>query len=163
MMLWSLTKVILFVALIAGLALAAGLLSETGETMRITVAGWEFTIGPVQAVILALITILAVWLLLKALGLLGATFRFLNGDETAISRYFDRNRERKGYRALSEGLMALASGEPRLALTRAQAAERLLGKPEISDFLMPQTMNRSLRPVFAFRSFAAACVKKRNA
>ena len=37
------------------------------------------------------------------------TLKFINGDETAISRYFDRNRERKGYQALSEGLMALAS------------------------------------------------------
>jgi HemY protein len=138
MMLWSLTKVILFVVLVAALALGAGLLSETGETMRITVAGWEFTIGPVQAVVLALLTIVAVWILLKALGLLGATFRFLNGDETAISRYFDRNRERKGYRALSEGLMALASGEPRLALTRAQNAERLLGKPELTTLLVAQ-------------------------
>ena len=137
-MLWSLTKVILFVVLVATLALGAGLLSESGETMRLTVAGWEFTIGPVQAVVLALLTIVGVWLLLKALGLLGATFRFLNGDETAISRYFDRNRERKGYRALSEGLMALASGEPRLALARAQNAERLLGKPELTTLLVAQ-------------------------
>lgn len=138
MMLWSLTKVILFVVLVAALALGAGLLSETGAAMRVIVAGWEFTIGPVQAVILALFTIVAVWLLLKALGLFGATFRFLNGDETAISRYFDRNRERKGYRALSEGLMALASGEPRLALARAQNAERLLGKPELTTLLVAQ-------------------------
>ena len=28
-------------------------------------------------------------------GLLLAVLKFLNGDETAISRYFDRNRERK--------------------------------------------------------------------
>lgn len=138
MMLWSLTKVILFVVLVAALALGAGLLSETGETMRLTVAGWEFTIGPVQAVVLALLVVIAIWLLLKALGLVGASFRFLNGDETAISRYFDRNRERKGYRALSEGLMALASGEPRLALSRAQNAERLLGKPELTTLLVAQ-------------------------
>jgi HemY protein len=138
MMLWSLTKVVLFVVVIAALALAAGMLSETGEAMRITVAGWEFTIGPVQAVVLGLVIFLAVWLTLKVLGLLGATFRFLNGDETAISRYFDRNRERKGYKALSEGLMALASGEPRLALTRAQNAERLLGKPELTTLLVAQ-------------------------
>ncbi|OYX21035.1 MAG: heme biosynthesis protein HemY [Rhodobacterales bacterium 32-66-9] len=137
-MLWSLTKVILFVVLVAALALGAGLLSETGETMRLTVAGWEFTIGPVQAAVLALLIVIAVWLLLKALGLVGASFRFLNGDETAISRYFDRNRERKGYRALSEGLMALASGEPRLALSRAQNAERLLGKPELTTLLVAQ-------------------------
>jgi HemY protein len=138
MMLWSLTKVVLFVVLIAALALGAGLLSETGEAMRLTVAGWEFTIGPVQAVVLGVLLFIGVWLALKILGLLGATFRFLNGDETAISRYFDRNRERKGYRALSEGMMALASGEPRLALTRAQSAERLLGKPELTTLLVAQ-------------------------
>jgi HemY protein len=138
MMLWSLTKVILFVVLIAALALAAGLLSETGEAMRLIVAGWEFTIGPVQAVVLGVILFIVVWLAIRIFGLLGATFRFLNGDETAISRYFDRNRERKGYRALSEGMMALASGEPRLALTRAQNAERLLGRPELTTLLVAQ-------------------------
>jgi HemY protein len=138
MMLWSLTKVVLFVVLIAALALGAGLLSETGETLRLTVAGWEFTIGPVQAVVLGVLLFIAVWLALKVFGLLAATFRFLNGDETAISRYFDRNRERKGYKALSEGMMALASGEPRLALTRAQNAERLLGKPELTTLLVAQ-------------------------
>lgn len=138
MMLWSLTKVILFVVIIAALAFGAGLLSETGEVLRLTVAGWEFTIGPVQAVVLGVLLFLAVWVALKLLGLLAATFRFLNGDETAISRYFDRNRERKGYRALSEGMMALASGEPRLALARAQNAERLLGKPELTTLLVAQ-------------------------
>jgi HemY protein len=138
MMLWSLTKVILFVLAIAGLALGAGMLSETGGAMRIIVAGWEFSIGPVQAVVLLVIMVAAVWVLLRLLGLLGATFRFLNGDETAISRYFDRNRERKGYRALSEGMMALASGEARLALSRAQTAERLLGKPELTTLLVAQ-------------------------
>jgi HemY protein len=137
-MLWSLTKVIVFVVAIAVLALVAARLSEAGEAMRIIVAGWEFTIGPLQAVVLAVLLFAAVWLTLKLLGLLGATIRFLNGDETAISRYFNRNRERKGYRALSEAMMALASGEARLALTRAQAAERLLGKPELTTLLVAQ-------------------------
>jgi HemY protein len=138
MMLWSLTKVVLFVVLVALLALGAGLLAESGQALRVVVAGWEFTIGPVQAVVIGVMLFITVWLSLKILGLLGATFRFLNGDETAISRYFDRNRERKGYKALSEGMMALASGEPRLALTRAQNAERLLGKPELTTLLVAQ-------------------------
>ncbi|WP_136644818.1 heme biosynthesis protein HemY [Tabrizicola sp. YIM 78059] len=137
-MLWSLAKVILFVAFIAALALGVGLLAETGEAMRITVAGWEFTIGPVQAVVLAGLLLAAVWLTLKVLGLIAAVIHFLNGDETAISRYFDRNRERKGFTALSESMLALASGEPKLALSRAQAAERLLGKPEITTLLVAQ-------------------------
>jgi HemY protein len=142
-MLWSLTKVIFFVAAIAALALGLGMLAETGGAMRIIVAGWEFTIGPVQAVVLGILLIFAVWLALKVLGLLGAVIRFLNGDETAISRYFDRNRERKGYRALSEGMMALASGEARLALSRAQTAERLLGKPELTTLLVAQAAEAS--------------------
>lgn len=142
-MLWSLTKVVLFVVIIAALALGAGLLAESGQALRIVAAGWEFTIGPVQAVVLGVVLFLFVWLALKILGLVGATFRFLNGDETAISRYFDRNRERKGYRALSEGMMALASGEPRLALTRAQNAERLLGKPELTTLLVAQAAEAS--------------------
>jgi HemY protein len=137
-MLWSLTKVVLFVAGIAALALGVGLLAETGGAMRIIVAGWEFTLGPVQALVLGALLLLALWLALKVLGLLGATVRFLNGDETAISRYFNRNRERKGYRALSEGMMALASGEARLALARAQTAERLLQKPELTTLLVAQ-------------------------
>jgi HemY protein len=137
-MLWSLTKVVLFVAAVAALALGAGMLSETGGAMRIILAGWEFTIGPLQAVILGTLLLIAVWLALRVLGFLGAVIRFLNGDETAISRYFDRNRERKGYRALSEGMLALASGESRLALSRAQTAERLLGKPEITTLLVAQ-------------------------
>ncbi len=137
-MLWSLTKVILFVTAIAALALGVGMLAETGGAMQITVAGWEFTIGPVQAIVLSVTLLVSVWLALKLLGLLSAIIHFLNGDETAISRYFDRNRERKGYRALSEGMMALASGEPRVALARAQTAERLLGKPELTTLLVAQ-------------------------
>jgi HemY protein len=137
-MLLSLTKVILFVAAIAALALGLGTLDETGAAMRILVAGWEFTIGPVQAIVLGLLLLAVVWLALKVLGLIGAVIHFLNGDETAISRYFDRNRERRGYRALSEGMMALASGEARLALSRAQTAERLLGKPELTTLLIAQ-------------------------
>ena len=137
-MLVSLIKVILFIAIVAALAIGAGILAETGGAMRITVAGWEFTIGPVQAVILAVLLLLAVWLALRILGLVGAVIRFLNGDETAISRYFDRNRERKGYRALSEAMLALASGEPRQALSRAHSAERLLRKPELTTLLIAQ-------------------------
>ena len=143
MMLWSLAKVVLFVLAIAALAFGASFLSESGSAMRIMVAGWEFTIGPLQAVVLGLLLFAVVWVTLKVLGFLAATFRFLNGDETAISRYFDRNRERKGYKALSEGMMALASGEARLALSRAQTAERLLGKPELTTLLVAQAAEAS--------------------
>jgi HemY protein len=98
----------------------------------------EFTLGPAQAVVVTVLLLALFWLVLKALGLLGATVRFLNGDETAISRYFDRNRERKGYAALSEAMVALASGETTAAMQRARTAERLLGKPELTTLLVAQ-------------------------
>ena len=137
-MIWSLIKVLLFVASIAALTFGAGLLLDTGGGIRIAVAGYEFTFAPLQAVIAALILVLLVWLLLKLIGLIVATLRFLNGDETAISRYFDRNRERKGYQALAEGMMAIASGEGRLALARATKAEKFLDQPELTTLLTAQ-------------------------
>lgn len=137
-MLWSLLKVLLFVAAIAGLTFGAGLLLDTGGGIRIAAAGYELTLGPLQAVVGLLLLLLAVWILMKLIGLIVATLRFFNGDETAISRYFDRDRQRKGYQALSDGFLALASGEGRLALLRAQRAEKYLERPELTTLLLAQ-------------------------
>jgi HemY protein len=120
-----------------------GMLSDTGEALRISVAGLEFTLGPLQAVVAVLVLFGLVWAILKILALLSATVRFLNGDETAISRFFDRNRERKGYAAMSDALVALASGENTTALQRARAAERLLRKPELTTLLVAQAAEAS--------------------
>jgi HemY protein len=137
-MIWSLLKVVLFVVLVAALTYGAGILLDTGGGIRIAVAGWELTLGPLQTVVLVVLALAALWLLLRLVGFIVATIRFLNGDETAISRYFDRNRERKGYQALSEGMMALASGEYRVALSRAQKAEKFLERPELTTLLIAQ-------------------------
>ncbi len=137
-MLWSLIKIVLFVAAVAALALGAEYLLESEGGVQITVMGSEYTFGPLQSVLALLFFILAVWVLLKLLSFLVACWRFLNGDETAISRYFDRSRERKGFKALSEGMMALASGEGRLAMTKAAKAEKYLNKPELTNLLVAQ-------------------------
>src|SRR5690606_8355015 len=134
---------VLFLLLIACLAVVADMLSDSGEALRISAAGLEFTLGPVQAVIAALLLLALVWVVLKLLGLLNATLHFLNGDETAISRYFERNRERKGYAAMSEALVALASGESAAAMNRARTAERLLRKPELTTLLVAQAAEAS--------------------
>ncbi len=137
-MLWSLAKVILFVASIAALTLGAGYLVETDGGIRMTVGAAELSLGPLQTVIALALLVLATWLLLKVGSLLVATIRFLNGDETAVSRWFDRNRERKGYQALADGLVALASGDGREAMGKAVRAERFLRKPELTDLIAAQ-------------------------
>ncbi|MEO8243530.1 MAG: heme biosynthesis HemY N-terminal domain-containing protein [bacterium] len=137
-MIWSLTKLVLFIVALAVVTLGAGLLMDAGSVVRVAFAGWEFTLGPVQLILAAAVVLVPLWVLIKALGLLAATFRFLNGDETAISRYFDRNREARGYKALSESMVAIASGEGRLALIKAQRAESYLGRPELTNLLVAQ-------------------------
>ena len=137
-MLWSLLKILVFVAIIGLLAVGAGFLMESSGGVQITVAGTEYTLGPLQSVIALGLLVLAVWVLFKLLSLLIATLKFLNGDETAFTRYRSRKKERRGYEALADGLMALASGEGRAAMSKAQKAERLLNKPELTNLLVAQ-------------------------
>lgn len=137
-MIWSFLKILIFVAAVAALTLGAAYLMETGGTLRLSVANWEFSLGPVQTVVAIFALLAAAWLLFKIVAFLVATLRFLNGDETAISRYFDRNRERKGFQALAEGMMAVASGEGRLAMSKAAKAEKFLGRPDLTNLLSAQ-------------------------
>ncbi len=137
-MLWSLVKILVFVAVIAALTLGAEYLMESSGGVRITIAGTEYTFGPLQSALGAVVLFVLVWVALKLLSLLVATIKFLNGDETAISRFFDRNRERRGYKALGDGLMALASGEGKLAMANANKARKYLDKPELTDLLTAQ-------------------------
>ncbi|MEI6098213.1 MAG: heme biosynthesis HemY N-terminal domain-containing protein, partial [Alphaproteobacteria bacterium] len=137
-MLWSLIKIVIFVMVVAVATVGAGMLIDNGSTLRLSYAGWEMTLGPLQALLVGLLLLVAVWLFIQTVRLLFAVLRFLNGDETAISRYFDRNRKARGYQALSDGMVALASGEGRLALIKAQRAATYLDQPELTNLLVAQ-------------------------
>ncbi len=137
-MLWSLIKILAFVAIVTALTYGGTQLMEVDGGATVSVMGMEFTLSPLEMVFAFVALVVAVWLGLKLLALMVATFKFLNGDETAISRYFDRNRERKGYEALSEGMMALASGEGHLALTKAARADKYLQQPQLTNLLTAQ-------------------------
>ncbi|KZY33490.1 heme biosynthesis protein HemY [Roseovarius sp. HI0049] len=142
-MLWSIIKIAVFIALVAGASFAAIYLLELEGGVRIVMAGQEFNLTPLTAVIALILLMVAIWLLLKLASLLIAVLRFINGDETALSRYFDRNRQEKGYRALSEGLMALASGEGNVAMAKANRAERYLRKPALTNLITAQAAEMS--------------------
>ena len=137
-MLWSLIKILAFVAVVTALTYGGTQLMEVDGGMTVDAAGQEFTLSPIEMVFGLVALVVAVWLGLKLLALCVATFKFLNGDETAISRYFDRNRERKGYEALSEGMMALASGEGHLAMAKAARADKYLQQPQLTNLLTAQ-------------------------
>ncbi len=137
-MLWSLLKAVLFVCAIAAAAWGAELLIETDGGIRLSVSGTEYSFGPFETVAALLAFALAFWAALKGMGLVAAFLRFAAGDTTSIDRFFDRRRERKGLAALSEGMIALASGESGTALSRASRAEKLLWHRELTSLLTAQ-------------------------
>ena len=142
-MIWSLVKIILFVGMIAALSFAVVYLIEAGGEVRVAIGTLEFSLTPLAGMIAVVIVLSAGWLVFRLLGLLVAIFRFFNGDETAISRYFNRNRERRGFEALADGLMALASGEGRLAVSKAAKAEKYLNRPELTLLISAQAAEMS--------------------
>ncbi|MFK7939549.1 MAG: heme biosynthesis protein HemY [Roseovarius sp.] len=137
-MLWSIFKIVVFVALVAALAFGAIQLLELEGFVRIQMFGQEISLTPLMTVICLVLLVLTIWVVLKLLGLLYATLKFINGDDTAISRYFQRNRQEKGYKALSEGIMALASGEGDVAMAQASKAEKYLRKPALTNLITAQ-------------------------
>lgn len=137
-MIWTFAKIAFFVSCVAGAALLATYLGNVGGGIRIAIANQEFTLGPTQSAIAIAVALLIMWITLGLISLSVALLRFINGDETAISRYFDRNRERKGYQAIADSMLALASGDGKVALSQAGKAERYLGKPELTNLLSAQ-------------------------
>ncbi len=137
-MFWTLLKILVFVLLVVAIAFGAGELMDSGQTVGLRLATMEFELGPVQAAIALLVFIFALWLFIKVMAFLMATLRFLNGDETAISRFFMINREKRGIEATIDGLLALAEGDGKRAVAKAQKAEKLLNKPVLTNLLIAQ-------------------------
>lgn len=137
-MLLSLLKILLFFAVILAVALGAVYLSENGHSLQMVYDGTEFILGPVQLFVVLVILAVVSWAALRLLGLGVATLRFLVGDETAIDRYFARSRERKGHAALSESVLAIASGEGKLGRDKAVKAAKYLNRPNVTDVLLAQ-------------------------
>ncbi|HMM09746.1 MAG TPA: heme biosynthesis HemY N-terminal domain-containing protein [Paracoccus solventivorans] len=137
-MLLTLLKVTFFFGVVLAAALGAVYLAEHGAPLIIQFNGVEYTLGPVQAAVAAILALFLAWLAVQALRILWAFLRFLAGDRTAIDRYFDRSRERKGYRALAEGMLAVASGEGRAAQAHAQKAAKYLDQPHLTNLLAAQ-------------------------
>lgn len=137
-MLLSLLKILFFFVVVLAVAFGAMQLSETGETLRLEFNGIEYVLGPVQVVIGLLVLAVLLWVAFKLLGLLWAFIRFIAGDETAINRYFARSRERRGYEALGEGMLAVAAGEGKLAQEKASKAAKYLDQPHVTNLLAAQ-------------------------
>ncbi len=137
-MLWSVIKILIFLAVVAALAFGAAWILETPGEIRIDFGAREFFVSPIGFVIAVVALVVGALILLKVIGFLAAVVSFLLGDETAISRYFSRSRERRGFEALTDGMVALASGDAKLAQRKAKRADALLHRPQVTRLLSAQ-------------------------
>jgi HemY protein len=154
-MIWSLVRAGFFLGFAAALALALSWLLQVPGAVRIAFAGREVSATPVMFVLLLALLFLALWLLLRLSGLVAAGLRFLAGDTTAVSRYLDRNRERRGFDALTQSLLALQSGEADRAQAEALRAERLLGRPDLAQVLKAQAAEAGGNGALAEQAYRA--------
>ncbi|MEM8752751.1 MAG: heme biosynthesis HemY N-terminal domain-containing protein, partial [Pseudomonadota bacterium] len=98
---------------------------------------------PLEFVAIVFGLALFLWLVFKAFGFLIALVRFFSGDETALSRFWSRSRERRGFDALSKSLTAIAEGDARGAMTTARKAERLLERKDLTRLTMARAAEAS--------------------
>ncbi|MEM6307433.1 MAG: heme biosynthesis HemY N-terminal domain-containing protein, partial [Pseudomonadota bacterium] len=152
-MLWSLTKVLIFISMVAALAFGAVALLDTDGGIRVQFGGVEFTLSLLMTTIAFALLVLGVWVFLKVFGLIIALLRFINGDETAFSRYFDRSREQSGVTALADSLVALARGDGQTAITKAKKADRLLNRPEVTQLIIGQAAENAGDSVTALETY----------
>ena len=137
-LIWSFVKIGFFLVLATALAFAVGHIVDTGGAVTVAFGDNEISVTPIMALLLFILGVIAALVLLKVIGLLVAVMRFVLGDNTAISRYFDRNRERRGFDALGESIIALAAGDGRKAMSKATRAETLLQRPELTQLINAQ-------------------------
>lgn len=137
-MLWTLVKILLFVVVVIALAFGLGQLMDSSQTVELRVFDMEYVLSPLMALGVLAALLVAVWLVLKLLGLALAVLRFMNGDETAVRRYFSRNREKRGLDALLLSMIAQAEGDGKTAIAKAEKADKLLNRPIMTNLLVAQ-------------------------
>lgn len=137
-MLWSLLKIIVFLGLAVALAFLTAWVLETPGGVTIAFGGREVALTPIGFVVSVVLLLIAAYILLKLVGFLVALVRFIFGDETALTRYFSRARERRGRDALMDGIIALAAGDAKAAEKQAAKAGKLLARTDAPQLIGAQ-------------------------
>ncbi len=154
-MFWTLTKILLFVVVVIALAFGLGQLMDSAETVEIRAFDMEFVLSPLMALGALAVFVALIWVAFKLVALGFAVLRFMNGDETAIRRFFVRNREKRGLDALLVSMVAQAEGDGKTAIAKAEKAHKLLNKPAMTNLLVAQAAEMKGNPALAIERYKA--------
>ncbi|MEM8701688.1 MAG: heme biosynthesis HemY N-terminal domain-containing protein [Pseudomonadota bacterium] len=125
-------RVLLFFLLLFGLAAGFAWMADLPGTISISWNGYVWEQPPV---VVALVAGIALIVLLIAISIIRA---ILQSPQIA-GRFFRRRRKDKGYAALSHGLIALGTGNAKLARRYGLDADKLLPEEPAAKLLLAQT------------------------
>lgn len=124
-------RIVAFLVATVVVAAAAAWLAEQPGRVRID---WgDYTVETSPGILAGAVAAAAVAALAAAFVL-----RFLWGGPRRLARARQRRRERAGYRALTQGLVAAAAGDPKRARRLARRADLLLDEPPLTLLLSAQ-------------------------
>lgn len=142
-MLGSLLKGTMFLTLSGLCAYSFIYLSGLSGDITLNINNSELTISIVMGVCLVLLLSGFVFLGFTFLNLIIAVIRFLSGDETAITRYFNKSRQLKGNKALSNALISFYEGNSLEALVHSNKAKKFLKNDKLSLLINAQIAKKT--------------------
>lgn len=124
-------RFIILFAFVILVAVGAAWLADHPGSIALAWAGWRIETSIPVLVLLLL-------LLMGASALVYRLWLWLIGSPGRIGSALRGNRKEKGYKALTEGMAAIAAGEAQVASRAAEQAEKLLNGPPMAQLLRAQ-------------------------
>lgn len=141
-------RVLIFFALLFVVAIGFASLADLPGVVSISWQGYVYEKPPV---VIALVVGIALILILVTIWLVLAILR----SPGIASRFFKRRRKERGYTALSRGLIALGTGNAKVARKHALDADKLLSDEPAAKLLLAQTAQLAGRDTEARERFEA--------
>lgn len=125
------TRVLVFVLLLALLALGAAWIADTPGEVSVALGGWKVETSPAVAALAVIafsLALLLVWTVLRL------AFRL----PSIVSLASRARRRARGFQAVSRGMVAVGAGDQRTARRYADDAQKLLGREPLALLLKAQ-------------------------
>jgi HemY protein len=141
-------RALVFIVFLALLAVGLGWLADRPGTIALTWEGWQVRTSMMTAAIVLLVGIVVLSLVL-------ALLRSLLRAPESVSIFFRTRRRSRGFNAVTQGMIAVGSGDVRRAQRQANEAERILGTEPLALLLRAQAAQLSGDRAAAEAAFTA--------